>query len=91
MAMAGLIATVSAALPRKPAALAVLWCRTVRSSVAIDISIVEHVVGMPLRGQRQRIVPDDVVGAARLVLQGVDGRDDGTVEPLVVGMRGRCR
>ena len=89
IASAGLIATVSATVPSKPAALARLCGRRpVRADVAVERAVVQHVVGVPLGRQLQLRVVLHVIGTAGLMLDGVDVGDDAVVEPLVVGVGG---
>ena len=89
IATAGLIATVSATLPVEAGGIrAVLRRGPVRTDVAVEVAVVQHIEGVPLGGQLQLRIDLDVVGAAGLVLNGVDVGDHAVVEPLVVGLRG---
>ena len=67
---------------------AVLWRRPVRTDVAVEVSVVQHILGVPLRGQLQLRVDPDVVGAACLMLHGEDIGDHAVVESLVVRYEG---
>jgi hypothetical protein len=77
MASAGLIATVSATRPLKPASLgAILRHCLVGTDVAVETSVAQHVVGVPLRREAQLWVDPQIVRAAGLMLQGVYIGDD---------------
>jgi hypothetical protein len=61
-----------------------LWRGPVRTDVAVEVSVVQHIVGVPLGGESQLRVDLDVVGAACLMLHGVNVGDHAVVGPLVV-------
>ena len=67
--------------PRGPGA--VLRHRPVRANIAVESAVVQHVVGMPFRGQLQLRTDRHIVGAAGLMLDGVDVGNDPVVDRLL--------
>jgi hypothetical protein len=52
----------------------ILRRRSVRTSIAVEISVVQDVIGVPLRGEPELRVDLDVVRAAGLMLDGPSAR-----------------
>ena len=87
IASAGLIATVSATEPRKPAALARLATVDPLDPTSPScVRLLSRVLGVPLGGQLQLWVDHEVVRATGLMLDGVDVRSDAVVQATIVGM-----
>jgi hypothetical protein len=58
-----------------------LHCRTIGTDVTVERTVVQDVVGVPLRGKLQLRIDLDVGGTAGLVLNGVDIGHHTAVEP----------
>jgi|SRR5271165_3056057 len=85
MASAGLMATVWATFPWKAGGVGpVLGGGSVGADITVEVAVGQHVVGVPLSSQLQLGIDLHVGGAASLVLNRVDIRNDAVVEPLVV-------
>jgi hypothetical protein len=67
----------------------VLWCGAVRTDVAVDVPVVEHVEEAQAGRLDEATVHAQIRRAAVLALRGVDVDEHALVQTLVVGSGGR--